>query len=212
MLHFPLQLTHFLLLFQFISNPGKNLFFGNVTAAVEAEAKRLYEKEGIRIIMAVGHAGYEVDLEVARVPYVDVVVGGHTNTFLYKGMPPDREIPEDEYPRLVKKEDGTEVPVVQAFAYGKYLGLLNLTFDTQGILTHWSGNPILLNSKIPQDPDILVDIEEWDAKVNARVKVQVGKTRVLLDGERTSCRRGECNLGNLVADAQVFHVWFLKLK
>ena len=170
------------------------------------EAKRLYEKEGIRILIAVGHAGYEMDMEVAKVPYVDVVVGGHTNTFLYKGMPPDHEIPEDEYPRVVTKEDGTKVPVVQAFAFGKYLGLLNLTFDTEGNLVDWSGNPILLNSKVPQDPGILAEVNEWDAKVTAKTRVQIGRTRVLLDGDRMTCRRGECNLGNLVADAQVFHV------
>jgi len=62
-----------------ISNPGKNLSFGNVTAAVGAEVERLHEA-GVRIIIAVGHAGYDVDLEVAKVPFVDIVVGGHTNT------------------------------------------------------------------------------------------------------------------------------------
>ena len=56
-----------------------------MSTSVAAEAKRLYEDEGIRIIIAVGHAGYEVDLVIAELPYVDLVVGGHTNTFLYNG-------------------------------------------------------------------------------------------------------------------------------
>jgi 2',3'-cyclic-nucleotide 2'-phosphodiesterase (5'-nucleotidase family) len=58
-------------LFQDISNPGK-LFFKNVTDSVREEARRLYEDEGIRIIMAVGHAGFEVDLLIAELPYIDV--------------------------------------------------------------------------------------------------------------------------------------------
>ena len=36
--------------------------------------------------MAVGHAGFDVDKEIAKkVIGVDVVVGGHSNTFLYSG-------------------------------------------------------------------------------------------------------------------------------
>ena len=70
---------------QEISNPGKTLFFKNVTESVAEEARRLYEEEGIRIIIAVGHAGFEADIIIAKLPYIDLVVGGHTNTFLYNG-------------------------------------------------------------------------------------------------------------------------------
>ena len=44
--------------------------------------------QGVDIIIALGHSGYERDLEVAaRVPHVDVVVGGHTHSFLYSPTP-----------------------------------------------------------------------------------------------------------------------------
>lgn len=44
------------------------------------------KKEGIKILIAVGHAGYVKDLEIAeQVPDIDVVVGGHSNTFLWNG-------------------------------------------------------------------------------------------------------------------------------
>ena len=37
-------------------------------------------------IIALGHAGYNLDKELAAaVEGVDVVVGGHTDTFLYTG-------------------------------------------------------------------------------------------------------------------------------
>lgn len=35
---------------------------------------------------------------------------------------------------------------------------------------------------------------------------KIGQTLVNLDGERSSCRLGECILGNLVTDAAVFQV------
>ena len=44
---------------------------------------------------------------------LDVVVGGHSNTFLYTGPAPDREEPEGEYPTVVKQQSGRRVLVVQ---------------------------------------------------------------------------------------------------
>lgn len=42
---------------------------------------------GVNKIIALGHSGFTVDKDIARkVRGVDVVVGGHTNTFLYTGI------------------------------------------------------------------------------------------------------------------------------
>jgi hypothetical protein len=55
---------------------------------VREEAKRL-KSDGINILIAVGHAGYLKDREIAeQVLDIDVVVGGHTNTFLWNGKCP----------------------------------------------------------------------------------------------------------------------------
>ena len=52
--------------------------------AVGREVGRL-QADGINFIIALGHAGFTVDKLVAEIPGVDVVIGGHTNTFLYTG-------------------------------------------------------------------------------------------------------------------------------
>ncbi|XP_076011023.1 meiosis-specific protein MEI4 [Genypterus blacodes] len=49
-----------------------------------------------------------------------------------KGSPPSSEIPDGPYPFIVKSEDGRDVPIVQAYAFGKYLGSLNVSFDEAG--------------------------------------------------------------------------------
>lgn len=51
---------------------------------------------------------------------------------------------------MVTSDEGRQVPVVQAFAFGKYLGFLKVTFDDDGEVVKVSGNPILLDSSIPQ--------------------------------------------------------------
>lgn len=66
------------------------------------------------------------------------------------GPPPSNDVPVGDYPFIVRSDDGRSVPVVQAYAFGKYLGYLNLTFNADGNVINSSGNPILLNSSIPE--------------------------------------------------------------
>lgn len=88
----------------------------------------MLKKNGVKIIIALGHSGYEVDQEIAKnCPLVDAVIGGHSNTFLYTGDAPDAEKVDGPYPTVVKQASGKEVPVVQAYAYTKYLGELKLS-------------------------------------------------------------------------------------
>lgn len=59
-------------------------------------------------------------------------------------------MPAGPYPFMVRSDDGRDVPVVQAFAFGKYLGYLKVTFDKAGNVVEATGNPILMDSSIPQ--------------------------------------------------------------
>lgn len=138
-----------------------------------------------------------------KVKGVDVVVGGHTNTFLYTGNPPSKEVPEGQYPFIVTSDDGRKVPVVQAYAFGKYLGYLKVEFDEKGNVITSHGNPILLNSSIPEDPTIKADINNWRVKLDNYSTQELGKTIVYLDGTTQSCRFRECNMGNLICDAMI---------
>lgn len=51
---------------------------------------------------------------------------------------------------MVRSDDGRDVPVVQAYAFGKYLGHLKVTFDQAGNVVEAKGNPILMDSSIPE--------------------------------------------------------------
>lgn len=54
--------------------------------ALQAQVNKL-ETMGYNKIIALGHSGFDVDQQIAkRVRGVDVVIGGHTNTFLYTGI------------------------------------------------------------------------------------------------------------------------------
>ncbi|XP_007949345.1 5'-nucleotidase [Orycteropus afer afer] len=187
----------------FLSNPGKNLVFEDEITALQPQVDKL-KTLNVNKIIALGHSGFEMDKLIAqKVKGVDVVVGGHSNTFLYTGTPPSREVPAGKYPFIVTSDYGQKVPVVQAYAFGKYLGYLKVEFDERGNVVTSYGNPILLNSSIPEDPKIKADINKWRIKLNNYSTQELGKTIVYLDGTTQSCRYRECNMGNLICDAMI---------
>uniref|UniRef100_A0A8C0NB61 5'-nucleotidase n=1 Tax=Canis lupus familiaris TaxID=9615 RepID=A0A8C0NB61_CANLF len=182
---------------------GRNLVFEDEITALQPEVDKL-KTLNVNKIIALGHSGFEMDKLIAqKVKGVDIVVGGHSNTFLYTGTPPSKEVPAGKYPFIVTSDDGRKVPVVQAYAFGKYLGYLKVEFDEKGNVIASHGNPILLNSSILEDPSIKADINKWRIKLDNYSTQELGKTVVYLDGSTQSCRFKECNMGNLICDAMI---------
>lgn len=96
------------------------------------EAEKL-KSAGIKIIIALGHSGYNKDQEIAKnCPDVDIVIGGHSHTFLDASQPvasaedTNPQAVRGPYPTIVEQSTGKKVPVVQAFAFTKYLGKLHV--------------------------------------------------------------------------------------
>ncbi|XP_047466274.1 snake venom 5'-nucleotidase-like [Mugil cephalus] len=189
----------------FLSMPGQHLKFEDEVESLQVQVDKL-KTLGYNKIIALGHSGFKVDQEIARrVRGVDVVIGGHTNTFLYTGTPPSTEKAEGPYPVWVRSNDNRDVPVVQAFAFGKYLGYLKVTFDEAGNVIKAVGNPILMDSSIAQDPGVLAEVEKWRKNVTQFSSQYIGQTLVYLNGTFEECRFRECNLGNLICDAMIYH-------
>ncbi|KAE9545071.1 hypothetical protein AGLY_000614 [Aphis glycines] len=170
--------------------------------SVTAEAKRL-KNDGVDILIALGHSGFEMDKQIARdVEDIDLVIGGHSNTFLYTGKPPDIEIPVGSYPFWVEQpKTNRKVPVVQAYTATKYLGELWLEFDKDGEVVKCHGNPILLDSRIEQDLEVLNEVQIIKRAVDNKTQGVIGSTSVFLEGVNEYCRFRECNLGNFIMDS-----------
>lgn len=178
--------------------------FKDEILSINEEAAKL-TSNGTKIIIALGHSGFQRDQEIASsCSEVDIVIGGHTNTFLYNGIQPDNERPEGPYPKIIMQASGKKVPVVQAYAYTKYLGKLHVQFDRYGDLVNFDGQPILLNADIPRDSDILELLNVYRPNISALESNIIGFTKVKLEGHPFVCRVAECNLGNVIADSLVF--------
>uniref|UniRef100_A0A6B0VFR5 5'-nucleotidase n=1 Tax=Ixodes ricinus TaxID=34613 RepID=A0A6B0VFR5_IXORI len=188
-----------------LSNPGQVIFYDEIVS-FQQEIVELKTK-GVDIILGITHCGYLRDQEIIKgVKDLDVIVGGHTNTFLYSGSgyPPENK-PEGEYPTVVKRDGNSQGLVVQAYYYGKYLGFLQVTFNNKGNVMNWTGNPILLNSSVLEDENMTKVIAPFKENVTEVMKKPVGFTKVLLEQQDNICRLRECNLGNMMADAYFAH-------
>ncbi|WP_134681669.1 bifunctional metallophosphatase/5'-nucleotidase [Paracoccus ravus] len=183
------------------ASPGDKVIFQDDLESVRADVAELTEA-GVSKIIALTHEGYRRDQEiVAAVEGLDALIGGHSHTLL-GGM----EGAEGPYPTLVKDPGGKDVPIATAYAYGKYLGHLTLTFDEDGQVTKAEGQPILLDSSIPENEAIAARVKEMAAPIEALKQKLVAETSAPIDGSRETCRQKECEMGVVVADAMLARV------
>ena len=184
-----------------ISSPGDDVIFMDDIESIRADVQDLTD-QGVNRIIALTHEGYRRDQELAaQVSGLDAVVGGHSHSPLG-----EMENAEGPYPTMVAGADGAEVPVVQAYAYSKYLGHLKLTFDDDGNVLKAEGEPILMDASVEPDSDTLDRVREMAAPIQELRQKVVAETSAPIDGDRVNCRARECEMGDLVADAMLDRV------
>lgn len=118
------------------------------------------QEHGVDIIVVLSHCGLDADYEIARAtaPFVDIIVGGHTHSFMYSAKNgedasgPDKHKIVDTYPAVVETQDGHRVLIVQASSRLKYVGDLIVHFTNDGKIAAWDDNsgPIYLDDHIKQ--------------------------------------------------------------
>jgi len=175
-----------------LSSPGDNVIFTDAVAAVQAEVDFLTEA-GVNKIILMSHSSYEIDKMIAaNTTGVDVIVGGHDNTYLSNVS--DRA--KGPYPTVV---NGTQI--VQAYAYGKFLGELSVLFDEAGNVIYATGEPITIDGSVNENSQIVARLDELEEPINALKETIVGTVSSPLTGDRAVCRIQECDMGNMIADA-----------
>lgn len=184
------------------SSPGDSILFADEISYLKNAVKEI-EAEGVNKIILLSHVGYLRDQEIAKaVDGIDVIVGAHSHTYLNSADPKAA----GPYPTLVKAPSGIDVPIVQAYAYSKYLGNLKVTFDDAGIVKTASGGPILLDGAIAPDAAFEARVAELGKPLEELRQKEIGETTDTIDGSRENCRARECTMGVLVADAMLDRV------
>ena len=126
-----------------------------------------------------------------------MIVGGHDNSLLSNTI----EGAKGPYPTMVGN-----TAIVQAYAYGKFLGELNVTFNDAGEIVTAVGEPIIMDASVMPDEATDARIAELAAPLDEIRNKVVAETAAEIDGSRDNCRAVECQMGNLVADAMLARV------
>lgn len=179
-----------------LASPGDNIIFTDPSDAVQGEVDKLTEM-GINKIIVLSHSGYGIDQMVAaNTTGVDVIVGGHTNTLLG-----DMDGAVGSYPTMVG-----DTAIVQAYAYGKFLGELNVTFDDDGVITQAVGAPLIMDADVSEDSATVARIAELAQPLDEIRNMVVAEAAAPIEGNRDICRAMECSGGNLIADSMLARV------
>ena len=180
-----------------ISSPGPAVRFAEEAASLSAGVAAA-RAAGAEVVIALTHVGLAQDRRLAAaVPGLAAVVGGHSHTLLSNTA----EGAEGRYPLPVAGASGFAVPVVQAGANNRYLGRLDLDLDRSGRVLAAAGDARELGFADPRHPGVealVARLAEPLAALRARV---IGSLAEAVTN--TECRRGECALGNLVAEAML---------
>ena len=185
-----------------LASPGPNVKFSDPIEAVKREVERL-TADGVKRIVVLSHSGYEQDKRLAAaVDGIDVIVGGHSHTLLGEGL----EGAAGPYPTWADAPGGGRTAIVQAGSYGRYLGRLDVTFDDDGAVAEAKGGPVLMEASIAEDEKLKARITELAKPLEEIRKKVVSESAGPIEGSRDICRVRECEMGNLVADAQLDRV------
>ncbi len=180
-----------------LASPGPNVVFTAPAEAVQGEVDKL-TAEGVNKIVVLSHSGFVVDKMVAaNTTGVDVIVGGHSNTLLSN----TQERAVDVYPVMVN-----DTAIVQAYAYGKFLGELNVSFDDAGAIVEAKGEPLLIDGQVAEDAAVVARVKELAGPLDEIRNEVVAEAGAPLEGDRSVCRVEECAMGNIIADAMLERV------
>ncbi|MCF8466412.1 MAG: 5'-nucleotidase C-terminal domain-containing protein [Sneathiella sp.] len=169
-----------------LSQPGKNIHFGDVVEIADKAVKALKE-QGAEIVVALTHLDLSKDENLAEeVKGIDVILAGHDHvaaTFIRNG-----------------------VAVMQSGSDGIYLGVLDLDvewIESRGrkrlsILPSWK---MAATRGVTPDPEIKAMAESFEEALDKKLGIAIGRTAVLLDTRRDTVRRQEAAFANLIADA-----------
>ena len=186
----------------FLSSPGENVTFDDPAEHLTEAAARL-KAEGVHNIIVLSHLGFVQDQELAAsVDGISLIVGGHSHTLLsntVEGAP--------SYATMVESPSGRAVPIVQAFAFSRYMGDLAVEFDDDGAVISAEGDTVeLAMAAFDEAEDVAARVAAMAGPIAELRASPVAELSADIDGSRESCRAMECEMGNTVADAMVARV------
>lgn len=161
-----------------------------ITDPIESaqEMVDILTEEGVDYIIAVGHIGVDqastvTSMDICKaVDGIDVFIDGHSHTEMEHGKVVDDSI----------QVDSGDTIIASTGSYIECVGVVTLGEEPDAsLIRDWSAHDSGVDT-------VVSELRSSETGVFGEV---IGSTLVELNGERTPCRTGETNLGDLTADS-----------
>ncbi len=208
----------------FISSPRNVEVLTDLAGIVQTEVDA-FADAGINKVILISHLQAitnEIDL-AAEVTGLDIIVAGGGQELL--ANPDDLLVPGDElanafgpYPVVTQLADGSDVLVVTTNGGYKYVGLLKVELDADGVIVGVDGASGIYRVAGGDNPDAVAPNEFIQVNVvdpvveftSGLADNVIATSEVALEGRRSpGVRTEETNLGNLVADSLLWQARLL---
>jgi len=189
-----------------ISMPPDGVSFDDVETTIRECIEELTAL-GVNKIIALGHHGYQNDIALANaVSGIDVIVGGHTDTFLFNGDPVEATNnsgarPSEAVGPYPTMNDAGTTCIVQDYTFGVWIGNLDVKWDDDGNIISCSGNPDLITEKYEEDETTKEWLEAKRSLLNERANIPMGYSMNYLEVSKDTVRRQENALANWLLDS-----------
>jgi 5'-nucleotidase len=168
-----------------LSSPGPRLRF---TDPFEAAERAVWEarRAGMGTVIVLSHMGLAADRRLAeQVAGLDAILGGHSHTLL---APPE-----------VMSGRAGAVPIVQAGAFGRHLGRLDLDLRADGRVAGFAQAMRELPAEVAEDAEVAATVARFAAPL---AELRARHVATLVEAlPNAGCATAPCALGALVAGA-----------
>lgn len=212
-----------------IGNPEfiSGLTFTNPTEEIQKVIKEIQAEGSADLIFAATHMGHYEDghhgsntpgdvtmARALKVGDLQLVVGGHSQNPVC--MEPDSEKYADfKAGGECKPDQQNGTYIMQAHEWGKYVGRADFEYfnDTLHLVSYElipvnlkekneEGERVLIGDAIAPNSDLLEELRVYQEQGQEQLNEVIATTVDFLDGERSSVRFQQTNLGQLIATAQ----------
>lgn len=168
-----------------LSSPESGVTF-KPAEAVAKETVAALRKDGADIVIALTHLDIAEDRALARSAGIDIILGGH------------------DHDPIMFYEGGSLI--LKAGTDARYLAVADISLNKResrgkirvSMRPEWK---LISTAGIAPDPEIAALVKDYEADLDTKLGVVVGKTDIELDSRRATVRSQESTMGNLIADA-----------
>lgn len=153
------------------------------------------QNRGVNKIVASVSSNATAEKVLAAVPGIDIlIVPGQLQANAATSMGP-----VGPYPMVYQTRWLQDVLVVSSGTFGQLIGVLDVTFDDNGVITAYSGDTVLMDDSVTPDPTLQTALIDEYAQIEAKYTSVIGYSAVDLAFQQ-NCLFAECTIGDWTGD------------